>query len=58
MVKSTRIELKPDDPIFTRGPQVFKPVARPVQKEELRVDSNDNDIAISEIEKNEIKSKK
>lgn len=29
MAKSTRIELKPDDPIFTGGPQVFVPVSRP-----------------------------
>lgn len=29
MAKITRRELKPDDPIFTNGPQVFVPVSRP-----------------------------
>ena len=30
MVKSTRRELTPDDPVFTRGPQSFVPVSRPL----------------------------
>lgn len=29
MAKSTRIELGPDDPIFSQGPQIFVPVSRP-----------------------------
>ena len=29
MAKFTRIKLKPDDPIFTEGLQVFVPVSRP-----------------------------
>ncbi len=31
MVKSTRVELKPDDPIFSEGPQVFVPAPRPTK---------------------------
>jgi hypothetical protein len=34
MAKFTRIELKPDDPIFWGGVQVFKPMSRPVSEEE------------------------
>ncbi len=33
MVKTTRIELSPDDPIFTGGPQIFVPISRPTPKE-------------------------
>ena len=29
MAKGTRVELKPDDPIFSGRPQVFVPVSRP-----------------------------
>jgi chaperonin cofactor prefoldin len=29
MVKSTWRELKPDDPIFKNGPQVFVPMSKP-----------------------------
>ena len=32
MAKFTRIELTPDDPIFTSGVQVFRPVPRPSPK--------------------------
>ena len=32
MAKFTRRTLQPDDPIFTGGPQVFTPIARPARQ--------------------------
>ena len=31
MVKVSHVELKPDDPIFSEGPQVFVPAPRPAK---------------------------
>lgn len=38
MAKFTEIELTPDDPIFSEGPQVFVPMSRPLTKTPTKED--------------------
>ncbi len=55
MVKVTRIELSPDDPIFTGGPQIFVPVSRPAlnkpepEPDWLSTDESDDDAEGGEL---------